>query len=175
MRLMKRFPASTKHIILLRWLLALNVFLLFLCSGCNLESDGKLKDVFDKNIDDFKRLATMSEQDRHVVRIDFDFTALDTDSSWPRKDLGFSKQRWEEYRILFRKLGITSGIGRQNDAPPIVFFYAQCEGSAISRDCKGYAYSEKPMKPTKDSLNRLAPGIAFKPLSQNWYLFRDGG
>lgn len=175
MKMTKRFPARAKHIIVRRLLLALNVFLLVLCSGCNLESDGKLKDVFEKNINDFKRLAIMSEQDRRVVRIDFDFTALDTNSSWPRKDLGFSQQRWEEYRILFRKLGITSGIERQNNDPPIVFFYAQCEGSAISRDCKGYAYSEKQLKPTKASLNRLAPGIAFKPLSQNWYLFRDGG
>jgi hypothetical protein len=140
-----------------------------------LEPDAKLNGIFDKNIDDFKRLAIMAEQDRHVVRIDFNFTALDTDSSWPRKDLGFSERRWEEYRILFRKLGITSGIERQNNTPPMLLFYAECQGSAISRDCKGYAYSEKSLKPIKDNLNRLAPGIAFKPLSQNWYLFRDGG
>lgn len=172
---MKRPPASTRLVAFCRWPLALIIFSLFLSGGCDLEPDAKLMEVFDKNISDFRRLAIMSEQDRHVVRIDFNFTALDTDSSWPRKDLGFSEQRWEEYRTLFRKLGITSGLERQNDGTSILFFYARCEGSAVSRDCKGYAYSERPLKPIKDNLNKLAPGLAFRPLSPNWYLFRDGG
>ena len=147
----------------------------FMTVGCNRKSDARLQDTFDNHRDDFTRLAMMSHQDRHVVRIDFNFTALDTDSSWSRSDLGFSEQRWDEYRMLFRKLKIAYGIDRRDDFPGVVFFWADCDGSAISRDCKGYAYSQGSLKPTVGDLDGLAPGVAFKALSPNWYLFRDGG
>ena len=150
------------------------LLLLALC-GCGLVSDAKLKEVFGKNKDEFSTLLRMANEDRRVVRIDFRSTALEGDSSWPRKDIGFSEQRWDEYRSLFRELGITSGIERRSDFPSAVFFYAECAGSAVDRDCKGYAYSEKPLTPVKGNLDDLAPGVAFAHLGQNWYLFRDGG
>jgi hypothetical protein len=139
--------------------------------GCNRRSDTKLQEMFDNHRDDFTRLAMMSEQDRHIVRIAFKTNDPDPDSSEP----GLSEQRWEQYRVLFRKLEIADGIERRRDFPGVVFFWADCNGSAISRDCKGYAYSEGSPAPILGDLNKLAPGVAFKPLSRNWYLFRDGG
>jgi hypothetical protein len=165
--------AQSKHFAWSRRYCAIFV-LLFICTGCDLESDAKLKDIFEKNTADFKQLADMSEQDHHIQRIDFSHTTLDTGAPWSQNVQGFSEQRWEEYRKLFRKLGLQAGIGRTDTVPPVVFFYAQCEGTAITRDCKGYAYSEKALTPTKDSLDTLRPGIVFMPLIKNWYLFRDG-
>jgi hypothetical protein len=109
----------------------------------------------------------MSMLDRNVGR-------LQVEASRP-KEINIPEERWQEYQRLFHNLGITQGMEHFYNRPRAVFFYAECEGSAISRDCKGYAYSEELLTPIRDSLDRLAPGIAFKPLSQNWYLFRDGG
>jgi hypothetical protein len=134
-----------------------------------------MKDIFDKNTDDFRRLLAMSEQDRDFQRIDFKFTTLDNGAAWTPGVGGFSEERWEQYRNLFRKLNLKAGIGRQSGATPTVFFYAQCDGTAITQECKGYAYSEGSLEPTKDNLNRVYPGVVFKPLVKNWYLFRDGG
>jgi len=100
---------------------------------------------------------------------------LDSGRSSPRQDSGFSQQRWEQYQSLFRKLQLKDGIGRRDDFESALFLYAECQGSAIDRDCKGYAYSEASLTPIKSSLDDLAPGVAFEPLAQNWYLFRDGG
>jgi hypothetical protein len=166
---------TTKHLSSRFSLSCLASLLLLICTGCNLESDAKLNAIFNGNRDDFKKLVVMSEQDRHFQRIDFNLTTLDTGTPWSPNAQGFSEQRWEEYRMLFRKLGLTAGIGRQNSLPPVLFFYAKCDGTAITHVCKGYAYSEKALTPTKDSLDRLTPGVVFKPLIKNWYLFLDGG
>ena len=173
--MMNDLNATMEHLPSSRHLLCCAFLLLFACSGCNLESDAKLKDIFDKNSGDFRQLESMSEQDHHFQRIDFNLAMLDTGFPWSGNVQGFSEQRWEEYRKLFRKLGLKAGIERQKGVPTIVFFYAQCEGTAITHDCKGYAYSENTLTPTKDSLDSLSPGVSFKPLLKNWYLFRDGG
>jgi hypothetical protein len=132
-----------------------------------LESDAKLTSSFDKNSGDFSQLVIMSNLDNNAEGIGLV-------STQPRAP-GISEQRWEEYQRLFNKLGIRDGIGHRPDFPSVVFLYAECRGSAITRDCKGYAYSEKPPEPIVDNLNKLTPGVVFKLLSHNWYLFRDGG
>lgn len=146
---------------------------LMLFLGCSkIPSDAKLKELFYANRNDFNRLVQMSEQDVRVVRINFDFNNVDTDSG-PQKNVGLSPQRWQEYRVLFRKLGLTDGLERPRDIQSAIFFYVQCEGSAIDGDCKGVAYSEKPLAPTKNSLDSMPPdGTYFETLSPNWYLFR---
>src|ERR1044071_5900204 len=121
---------------------------LMLSLGCSrIPSDAKLKKIFYANRDDFSRLVRMSEQDVRVVRINFDFTNMDSDSGL-KKNMGLSPERWQEYRVLFRKLGLTDGLERREGIQPAVMFYVQCEGSAIDADCKGVAYSDKPIAPT---------------------------
>jgi hypothetical protein len=133
--------------------------------------DAKLRGVFLRNRDDFNRLVLMSQQDRRVTRIDFDYTLMDTDAG-PQRNVGLSEDRWQEYRVLFRKLGITGGIERPRAFPEAVLFYAGCDGSAIDADCKGFAYSEKPLLPVARSLDQPRLGDVFEPLDLNWYLFR---
>lgn len=154
-------------------LLALQAFLISCRS--RVESDVRLSRLLDENASDFNQILEMLSQDRHIQRIDFDFVTLDTGAFWKQGDPDFSQKRWEEYRVLFRKIGLQNGIGRQNGDSPVVFFYAMCRGSAITRDCKGYAYSEKALLPTKNDLDHEAPGVTYKRLSDGWYLFRDGG
>lgn len=152
----------------------LPVFLfLVLLLDCNRAGvrDSKLKAVFYGNRDDFNKLVLMSQQDRRVTRIDFGFTIMDTDSG-PKRNVGLSEDRWQEYRVLFRKLGITGGLERPEAFPSAVLFYAHCEGSAIDADCKGFAYSERPLLPIATNLDKPRYGDVFEPLGQNWYLFR---
>jgi hypothetical protein len=152
--------------------LAALLSLLLLGSCSTLPRDAKLKKTFYGNRDDFSRLVQMSQEDPRLMRIDFDFTIMNTDSG-PRKNVGLSEDRWQQYRVLFRKLGLTDGLERSTETPSTIFFYVQCEGSAIDGDCKGLAYSEKPVVPVKNSLDRMPPdGTFFETLSPNWYLFR---
>jgi hypothetical protein len=152
--------------------LAALLSLMLLGSCSTLPRDAKLKETFYRNRDDFNRLVQMSQQDPRLMRIDFDFTIMNTDSG-PRKNVGLSEDRWQQYRVLFRKLGLTDGLERSTETASTIFFYVQCEGSAIDGDCKGLAYSEKPVVPVKNSLNRMPPdGTFFETLSPNWYLFR---
>src|ERR1700680_984087 len=59
-------------------------------------SDSALRSRFLANKQDFIRLVEMSNSDPRVTLIRPTFTHLDTDFSWPRRDIGLSKSRWDE-------------------------------------------------------------------------------
>jgi len=143
--------------------ISLVVDCLLTLAGCDTVSDTTLKRDFNAKKDQLSRLVQMANQDRQLSRIDFGY------SSSP-----LSAQRWNQYRSLFRGAGIQSGMVRRNDFPSAIFFYVDCSGSAVDMDCKGFAYSEMPLTPVKNRLD-MAPGVAFEPVSLDWYLFRDGG
>jgi hypothetical protein len=129
---------------------------------------------------DLQQLVAMAQQDTHVVRIASDFTWLDTDASWPRANLGFSHERWYRYQELFIHAGLPIGIykGEQGE----IFFPIYVSGFVAASSDKGYVYSEKPLSPIVESLDRFPKDIkpvfrddyiAFKPFKRNWYIYRD--
>jgi hypothetical protein len=120
--------------------------------------------------------------DAHVIRIAQDFTLLDTDSSWPREDIGFSEARWNEYRALFNKMGLAEGMIRTEDFPGAILFVARVKGLCIGGSSAGFAYSEAVLSPivasVEDALKeelRKDPkkhgDYVFKRLKANWYAF----
>jgi len=113
----------------------------------------------------------MSERDRRIARITSEFATTNVDPG-SQANIALSVDQREEYRVLFRKLNIADGLERSPAFPGAVFFYYHCEGSAVDSDCKGYAYSEKPLAPVAGSLDKMRPGPVFEPLSSNWYLVR---
>ena len=135
--------------------------------GCNLPSDAKLLSKFKENRSGFGRLAIMSEQDSDLKTLSLRVP--------PPRDVTHTDSGLQEYKTLFRKLGLKDGFVRRDDFPTVVFSRAECEGSAIIHDCKGFAYSEKPLAPIQESLDAPPPKVAFKQLADNWYLFRDDG
>jgi hypothetical protein len=151
----------------------LAIISLVLLLGCNsaLVPDAKLHDAFYANKEDFNKLVLMSKQDRPLIRIRDDLTLMQTDSG-VKKNVGLTADRWQEYRVLFKKLGLKEGLERTDAIPSALLLYSSCEGSAIDADCKGYAYSEKPLSPLGTSLDKPRPGNVFKQLYPNWYLFR---
>jgi hypothetical protein len=141
------------------------IVVLFSCitlMGCdNKVSDSTLKGIVGAKRNQLARLVQLANEDRRITRIDFGYSS----SSLP-------SQRWNEYRSLFREIGIKSGIERKEDFPSVIFFWVDCSGSALDTDCKGWAYSETPLSRLKTRLD-YAPGVFFEAVSGGWYLFRD--
>jgi hypothetical protein len=137
----------------------------------SLVPDAKLRDSFYANEGDFEKLVLMSKQDRPLIRIRDDLTLMQTDFG-VKRNVGLTVDRWQEYRVLFKKLGLKEGLERTDTVPSALLLYSHCEGSAIDADCKGYAYSEEPLSPLMTSLDEPRPGSVFKQLCPNWYLVR---
>ncbi len=139
-------------------------------------SDQSLEKLFAANEADFEKLVRMSNEDSHVVRIASDFTWLDNNAGWPRpeSELGFSNQRWNEYRSFFSKLGLKSGI--LNYQPDLILFLASSKGLVTGGSSKGYAYSLKRPEVIIESLDKpdfSKSRIVYKRLKGNWYLFYE--
>jgi hypothetical protein len=156
--------------------------LLMCLTGCGLISDSKLEQKFRSHSADFDQLVKMFEEDQRIVIIRPNLTTLDNDSSWPRKDIGISVERWNQYRKLFKELGLSQGLERRNDYSAILLV-ADGSGPVTASSYKGYAYSERPVSPSLNSLDAkwLPPSvydkkghaIVFKPIAKNWYLYRE--
>jgi hypothetical protein len=145
--------------------------------GCRLPSDSYLEKVFHQNQDDFNRLAAMAEQDNHALVIRPWFVSADSSNFG-----GISQQRWDEYRRLFRKLGLNDGLVHRDDFKGALFFTAESHGLFVTNgEYKGYAYWDKPLSPLVSSLDNMPRNLydnrkhalAFKPLGGNWYLYRE--
>ena len=104
--------------------------------------DSELRNRFFQHETDFVKLVRMSDLDARVTLIRPNFTYLDTDASWPRKDIGFSEDRWNEYRSLFRSLNIDGGVTRRTDYPSSVFINVYASGGVLGSSEKGSLYSE---------------------------------
>jgi hypothetical protein len=142
----------------------------------------ELQGNFLRDAEELDRLRTMAEQDAHLIRIAVDFTWLDTESKWPRENIGFSEARWSEYRSAFKKLSLSEGIVRTEDFPGAIFFVTRVKGLCTGGSSAGYVYSTAPLTPTtkspQDDLDAEARknpskhyAYVFKPLKANWYAF----
>ena len=145
-------------------------------------TDAELSQRLVDHRKDFERLVAMAKDDKELVRIAPDFTWTTSSVAWPRPDseLGFTPQRWDEYRHLFRSLGIEAGILRPWDHRDAVYLIVQAKGLSIGGSAKGYAYSDTALEPRCDSLDnrevrkaRDETEIYFKPLGGKWYLYLE--
>lgn len=130
---------------------------------------------------DFERLVAMAKEDKHLVRIAPNFTWLDEDSSWPRKNVGISKERWNDYRRLFNSVGATQGIV-EGDNPSGIAFPISSVGLVPSGYEKGLIYSQASLTPVLQSLDKRPPDelwdgpdrshvLAYKPIGDHWYIY----
>jgi hypothetical protein len=147
-------------------------------------TDAKLTHLFQKNEEAFNKLVEMSNTDSNVIRIAYDFTRLETNWDWPRpeKQLGFSRERWSEYRTKFRKLSLESGLSREsNSNRTVILFTSSSKGMTFRGSSKGFAYSEQALSPIFKSLDQEESpnlqnekhGIAYRKIKENWYLYFD--
>ena len=154
----------------------------FVLTGCgdfysnfeDLPPDLKMEQMFFANKDSFEVIVKMSEEDSKVIRIDPDFTLVSGEGlSTDTGNVGFSNQRWNEYKNLFKKVGLQKGIVRGEDGS--VAFIAFSKGLAVSGISKGYLYSTVDKGCEKVSLDADDPlegrGFVCKRLDANWSLF----
>lgn len=146
-------------------------------------TDASLRALFFAHRADFEKLRAMAEKDVHVTRIAPDFTWLDDNVAWPRKDIGFSVERWDAYRALFRRLELPTGISRGVN-PPRIIFPVVVEGLVPTGDTKGFVYSQAPVSPLVRSLDKRLPNklwdgpdrshvLVYEPLEGHWYLYYE--
>jgi hypothetical protein len=140
-------------------------------------TDAELSERLVDHRKDFEQLVAMARADKELVRIAPDFTWTTTSVAWPRpaSELGFTTQRWDQYRALFKKLGLEAGILRPPDHREDVYLLVQTKGLIIGGSVKGYANSDTTLEPQCQSLDKLEAipenENCFKPLGDKWYLY----
>jgi hypothetical protein len=146
-------------------------------------SDDALRARFLAHRVDFEKLVAMANEDSHLTRIAPDFTWLDDDVAWPRKNVGISEQRWSNYRQLFRKVGASQGIVNSTN-PTRVEFLIFTVGLVPSGAAKGLVYSQVSLSPVLKSLDKKPPDelwdgpdrshvLVYKPIEKDWYIYYE--
>jgi hypothetical protein len=161
-------------------------------------SDSALIKKFNEHEAAFNLLVKMAGDDPKASIIHMGFVGLENKGAWPpyiyvdenevcprsESELGFSRQRWDEYRGLFKKLDL-HGIDRKHEMPDAVFFTASIDFSTLDDGNekavteKGYVYSAKEihdsMTGSLDGVRINRPAMFFKRLNDHdhWYLFYE--
>jgi hypothetical protein len=148
------------------------LLLALLIASCSnsLPAEDSLRKGYAENKDTLVELLHMQMEDVRLVRIAPSFTRLDTDWSWPRKNIGISSDRWDRYRQLFRKANIADGIQLDGE---YLFYSVASEGLAIGGTSRGFVYTKKSPPILVDHL-RYCPrqeGVCFVKIEPDWYIF----
>jgi hypothetical protein len=144
--------------------------LLVLLSGCGLDSESSLRKRFAAYQTAVTELLQMQREDAKVIRIAPTFTRLENDWSWPRADLGFSRERWDRYKALFEEAGVSDGIQKDGE---YTWYFVSSVGLAVSGASRGFVYTEAEPSPVVESLGHCPPRaeVCFVKLKEHWYLF----
>jgi hypothetical protein len=146
-------------------------------------SDQALRARFFAHRADFERLVAMANEDNRLIRIAPDFTWLDDDVAWPRKDVGITEERWNDYRLLFQSVGATKGIAKGTN-PNRIIFPIMSEGLVPAGLEKGLVYSQATLNPVLKSLDKEPPDklwdgpdhnhvLVYKPIEDHWYIYYE--
>jgi hypothetical protein len=138
-------------------------------------SDATLIENFWMHEAQFRLLVNMSAEDSQVTRIADNFTQLASSVAWPRPadQIGFSEERWNQYRALFKEIGLQEGIFRRDGEVLFVYWAA---GLSVTGAEKGYVYTTRPVEPVFDSLDQIPVPVkslqaGYRPIAENWYLY----
>jgi hypothetical protein len=146
-------------------------------------SDEALRSRFLTHRADFERLVAMANEDNRLTRISPDFTWLDDDVAWPRKDAGISGERWNDYRKIFQRVGASEGIVKGAN-PTRIIFPIMSRGLVPAGAEKGLVYSQASLNPVLQSLDKRPPDklfdgpdrshvLVYKPIDKNWYIYYE--
>lgn len=145
--------------------------------------DSRLIANYQSHEADFQKMIRMVKDDSNVVRISPDFTMLGDNYKWPRpeSELGFTKERWEEYRQIFRKLELEDGVAWYTikKGPVLLLASVKSRASNSGGSTKGYAFSTEPLSPVLESLDDVRfdgttrhPKLpVYRKITDNWYLY----
>lgn len=142
------------------------------CGNTSHPADQIMEQKLRSNRGDFDNLVKMLHEDHDVVRLDQKFIFLTEDSN-----RSISEERLGEYRRLFGKLGLVSGMHRDKEGA--VRLIASTKDTFLTNSEKSYVYSRTPPSRLVESLDRViksdrgdqAP--VYKEIADNWYLYYE--
>lgn len=148
-------------------------------------SDKEMSDLFIKNQNDFDTLAKMSDSEDNVVRVADAFTRTKKSWAWPRpeSEWGISQARWDEYKLLFNRLGIKGGMDRaqigDSDVWATYFVMRACGHFSGCNDReKGYVHSTSQPQPLVESIDNIPPAMRredhlYMQIAPDWYIYEN--
>jgi hypothetical protein len=164
-------------------LLGIFVLVLLLMWSCKATSDKALSKRFQGHHSELETLARMSQENAEVIRVADGFTRIKNDWGWPRPESkwGITRDRWDEYRRLFRAVGLSGGL--EKDEVGNVYFIAHTEGLVTGGATKGFVHCvsvgdlDKSFLPCVEQRDQgqfgsqSDKGYSYRKLSQTWYIF----
>jgi hypothetical protein len=143
---------------------------------------------------DFNLLAKMADEDSSLRTITPSYVWLEKNDDWAHSivlhsnvawpcseaEVGFTQQRWTEYRRMFGRLNLESGIRRKHGTPDAIYFTSSIDFSAIGHSEaamteKGYVYYPKridnSLAGTLDGIDIDRPRILYKKLNDSWHMW----
>jgi hypothetical protein len=148
-------------------------------------SDEVLTKQFNKHRGELETLVSMTRQDSIVSLIAYDFIERRDTVSWPRprSEWGITENRWNEYRNLFRKIG----LGREliKDEQGDIYFVFHSDGSVVTGSSKGLVYCPTtvatasrylPCTEQRDSgksEDEKGNGSEYRRLADRWFIYSE--
>ena len=146
-------------------------------------SDDALTRQFNQQRGNLETLVSMAQKDSLIGRVADDFIWRQDSVAWPRPELewGITKERWNEYRTLFQRVGLSAGLNK--DSQGNIYFISHTEGSVVSGASTGFVYCEKtgisgsaflPCTEQRDSGKQESPkgkGAEYHRLAEHWYIY----
>jgi hypothetical protein len=148
-------------------------------------SDAAMTRQFSRHRDGLEALATMAKEDSMMSRIAFDFTWRQDSVAWPRPEAkwGITRARWDQYRRLFRQVGVSEGLTQDRNGN--IYFLVHTQGSVVGGASKGFVYCLReeaspdtfsPCSEQRDFGRRddgKGEGDEYRRLSQHWFIYSD--
>ncbi len=148
-------------------------------------SDEALTRQFNHHRSELETLVSMAQKDSLVSRVANDFIWRQDSVAWPRpeSEWGITEERWNDYRRLFRNVGLTAGWNKDNYGN--IYFMSHTEGSVVHGASKGFVYCEKtgvlesgflPCAEQHEDGKRDNPrgeSSEYRRLAEHWYIYSD--
>jgi len=171
---------------LLLGIVSLSFLLMFLMWSCGGPSDTTLRSQFQSHRSELDVLARMSQEDADGIRITDNFRRLEDDwgGARPKSKRGITREKWSEYRRLFREAELS---GFDKDKAGNVYFVAFATDFVGGGATKGFVHCvnfgdrDKAFLPCVDQRDSGQveeagdKGYSYRKLGQNWYIFETWG
>lgn len=157
-------------------------------------TDEKMEKIFHEKKDVFEKLVQMSNEDPEVSIITNTSTVPITDATndlyLVEKPVNFSKQRWDNYKRLFKEINAKDGLNRADERNPgAIVFTVASKNYSVALARKGYVYTKEKVEPLVDSIDSILEKLKtsddfakeffkkdqrfYKRIADNWYLYFD--
>jgi hypothetical protein len=141
-------------------------------------SDEAIVKLFDQHHSELETLVSMAHEDRSIGRIANDFLSPQNPDA---SSASLPEARWNDYRALFRKIGLSAGL--QKDSDENIYFIVHTEGTVVSGGSKGLVYCEKAQGSPSDFLacteehdsgkaeDARGRGSQYRHVTEHWFVY----